>query len=149
MTDWFNSLLQIATSDRPAKTPAVTDGPIIQLTPVVTLGKSISMSYDEDITLVLNLCLNHYQPDLLMRTSVLSMDGTFTQFVCDGAPCLPGSPTLLCSEDSPLPITTCSAGLNGKPKTVYITVHAAGGIPSKPAGALTSNFKFGASFETS
>lgn len=128
-------------------TPRVRNAAITQLTPAAALGETIRMNYDEDITLTLNVCFNDYQPDYNMTSSLIATQGTFTQFVCTALPCVPDSEYVICSQDSPMPITACMAMLKTKPKQLYVTLHAAGGRLDATTKTYVSEVKFGASFK--
>lgn len=126
--------------------PLTRDNAITLLTPVVALSETLTLAYDEDITLSLDVCLNYYQPNFLMTTSLLGSTGSFTHYVCDGLPCIPDSSQVICSETAPFPISTCAVGLNSKPKRVFVTIHAADGQLNTTSGTYESQVKFGASF---
>lgn len=120
-------------------TPAVTElTDIVLLTPVATLHQYLLLKNDEYVTLVLDVCLHEGQPDYTLMSTVISTEGVLTQYICFSTPCLPDGTNVLCSADSPLPISTCTVSLATNPKQVFVTLHSL---------ALSTKIKFGALFE--
>lgn len=60
---------------------------------------------------------------------------------------MPDSSDVICSINTPLPVSNCQASLKDKPQQVFVTVHAAGGELDNSTGKYMSELNYGASFQ--
>lgn len=126
------------------KPTKVSDGQIIPLTPTVLLSEPMSLEFDNYVTLEMNLCLApHTGPNVLLTTTVMAHSGTYTHFICKSLPCHPDAPSVIGSENSPLPAGTTRAGIDHL-QQVYVTIYCAGGEYNASTQKVIGDFYFGA-----
>lgn len=123
------------------------DGKIIIMRPYVIIPDLVTLPFNNDVTLEMDLCLKKASdPGVRVRTSVMAESGVYTHYICNGLPCTPDN-NVIGAQTTPMPVANAEGTTGRNTPKIYVAIFNAGGDPNsdKPPKYI-GQFRFGARF---